>query len=176
MKYSQYKHKRGGKYCSRVCAGIAKRLPPEVVKANWKKWYKEVYMAPGSETEARRKAAKSAYFQRTYDPKKAAEDRKHRAKSHVEYCKQYYSQPENKAKKFQYDSDRRARLKYGEFAEAYQLLLKIDRKVETLVDRVELRRRNGTLNKVQRRKRGYNTREAQRKALEGQTLDNSQST
>ena len=63
------------------------------------------------------KANHAEYFQRTYDPAKAAIERKKRMPAHVEYCRQ----PKYKAYKREYDRKRRAG-KFGDFAEAYEAL------------------------------------------------------
>ena len=63
------------------------------------------------------KAKKAAYFQRTYDPAKAAVERRKTMARHVEYCRQ----PEYKKKKFAYDRQREA-AEYGEFAECREIL------------------------------------------------------
>ena len=65
----------------------------------------------------RLKAEKAAYFQRTYDPAKAAVERKKRMSKHVEYCRQ----PEYKAWKKKYDKKRRL-ARFGDFKEAYAVL------------------------------------------------------
>jgi hypothetical protein len=59
----------------------------------------------------------AAWFQRTYDPKKAALERKKKMPQHVEYCRQ----PWYKAWKKEYDKKRRL-AKFGEFKQAYLLL------------------------------------------------------
>lgn len=64
------------------------------------------------------KADHAAYFQRTYDPVKAAIERKKKMPVHVEYCRQ----PIYRAYKQGYDRQRRASV-YGPFAEAYHVLL-----------------------------------------------------
>jgi hypothetical protein len=69
---------------------------------------------------ARLKAEKAAYFQRTYDPIKAAKERKKKMPAHAEYCRQSWY----KAWKKEYDKKHRAS-EYGEFAEAYALLLEL---------------------------------------------------
>ena len=61
---------------------------------------------------------KAAYFQRTYDPVKAAVKRKKRMPRHVEYCRQ----PKYVVKKREYDRVRRASI-YGPYREAYEVLL-----------------------------------------------------
>lgn len=67
---------------------------------------------------AKRKAQSAAWFRRTYDPVKAAIERKKNMPRHVEYCRQ----PEYRAYKKSYDRKRRAG-KFGPFAEAYEVLL-----------------------------------------------------
>ena len=82
---------------------------------------------------ARLKAEKAAYFQRTYDPVKAAKERKKKMPKHVEYCRQ----PEYKAWKKKYDKHRRSK-KYGEFAEAHQLLVELTKEINRqMPDRFE---------------------------------------
>jgi hypothetical protein len=73
---------------------------------------------------ARLRAQKAAYFQRTYDPVKAAKERKKKMPAHIEYCRQSWY----KAWKKKYDGNRRAS-KYGEFAEAYALLLALEKEI-----------------------------------------------
>jgi len=63
------------------------------------------------------KAKKAAYFQRTYDPARAAKERKKTMTKHVEYCRR----PEYKKKKSTYDRQREA-AEYGEFAECREIL------------------------------------------------------
>lgn len=62
-------------------------------------------------------AKKAAYYQRTYDPIKAAKERKKTMPRHVEYCRR----PEYKKKKYAYDRKREA-AKYGEYAECRDIL------------------------------------------------------
>lgn len=85
------------------------------------------------------KAKKAAYFQRTYDPTKAAIERSVKMPKHIEYCRR----PEYRKKKSEYD--RRKILEgYGEYAECYLLLrqLKVEiRKIQP--DRFELYRESG---------------------------------
>ena len=73
---------------------------------------------------ARLKVAHAAYFQRTYDPKKAAIERKKNMPKHVEYCRQ----PEYKAWKKKYDKQCRSK-KFGDFAEAHQLLVELTKEI-----------------------------------------------
>ena len=105
---------------------------------------------------ARLKAEKAAYFQRTYDPVKAAKERKKKMPQHVEYCRQ----PAYKAWKKKYDKQRRSK-KYGDFAEAHQLLLELTKEINRqMPDRMERyaqsQRHQWNPNNQQRRKNGNN--------------------
>lgn len=82
---------------------------------------------------ARLKAQKAAYFQRTYDPVKAAKERKKKMPQHVEYCRQDWY----KAYKREYDKKRRSN-KYGPFAEVHMALLALQREIRRqMPDRFE---------------------------------------
>ena len=82
---------------------------------------------------ARMKAQKAAYHKRTYDPVKAAKERKKRMPHHVEYCRQ----PKYKAYKRGYDRQRRANM-FGEFAEAFEALKALQREIrKQMPDRFE---------------------------------------
>lgn len=63
------------------------------------------------------KSKKAAYFQLTYDPVRAAKERKKTMARHIEYCRR----PEYKKKKFTYDRKRES-AQYGEFAECREIL------------------------------------------------------
>jgi hypothetical protein len=85
------------------------------------------------------KAKKAAYFQRTYDPVKAAKERKKKMSQHIEYCRQ----PWYKAYKREYDKQRRAG-KFGDFKEAYALLLLLKKEIKRQQpDRFELYKQSG---------------------------------
>lgn len=136
-------------YCGRKCAGLARRLrnqPTEDERKAAKSEYDRIYRARNAE---QRKQQKSEYFQRTYDPVKAAMKRKERSHLHAEYCRR----PEYKAWKREYDKHHLAKKKFGEFAEAALLLQEIEREIDTRVTRYEIYRTNGTLNKAQTRRR-----------------------
>ena len=70
------------------------------------------------------KAKRAAYFQRTYDPIKAAKERKKRMAQHVEYCRQ----PQYRAWKREYDKKRRAS-KHGHFAQAQIALVELIKEI-----------------------------------------------
>ena len=89
----------------------------EKAKAEYDRKYRK-------KNRARLKAEKAAYFQRTYDPVKAAKERKKKMPAHVEYCRQ----PWYKAWKKKYDKQRRES-KFGPFAEAYAMLLKLKKEI-----------------------------------------------
>lgn len=78
--------------------------------------YDKVYYAiPKNRARKRRNAA--AWFKRTYDPAKAAVERKKKAPQHAEYCRQPWYV------KYKKNYDRRRRLAvFGPFAEAYEVL------------------------------------------------------
>jgi hypothetical protein len=85
------------------------------------------------------KLKKAAYFQRTYDPVKAAKERKKKMPKHVEYCRQ----PWYKAYKREYDK-RHKLSRFGEFAEAYIVLDMLKKEIrKQQPDRFELYKQSG---------------------------------
>lgn len=85
------------------------------------------------------KANHAAYFQRTYDPVKAAKERKKKMPQHVEYCRQDWY----KAYKRKYDRKRRA-ARFGAFAGAYAMLRKLQKEIKKQEpDRFERYRQSG---------------------------------
>lgn len=136
-------------YCGRVCAGLARRLTSPPTEAE-RKETKRLYDARRRVEKAEEiKAKKRDYFKRTYDPARAAVERKKKMPRHVEYCRR----PEYKAWKREYDKRYLAEKKFGEFAEVALLLQDIEREVEQRATRYEIYRTNGTLNKAQTRRR-----------------------
>jgi hypothetical protein len=84
-------------YCGMRCSGLGRRKYKTVTqKKEEKRLYDIAYRANNRDMLKRRKAA---YFQRTYDPAKAAIHRSTRMQYHVEYCRR----PEYRAKKKIYD-------------------------------------------------------------------------
>ena len=71
------------------------------------------------------KVKKQMYFEKTYDPVKAAEERKLKMSRHVEYCRR----PEYKAWKREYDQIYRVKQNYGVFWESFIVLTDIEREV-----------------------------------------------
>jgi hypothetical protein len=103
------------------------------------------------------KAKKAAYFQKTYDPIKAAKERKKKMPQHVQYCRQ----PWYKAWKREYDKQRRSS-KFGPFAEAHQALIALQREIrKQMPDRFERYAQSGRhgwnpINQQRRRSRRGN--------------------
>lgn len=133
-------------YCDRVCAGAARRVPPER-----KKETKRIYDARRQvELAIEISAANAARYQRTRDPKKERERRRTNMPRHVEYCRQ----PEYRKYKADYDREYRSR-EYGEYAEAYLLLLDLEREIRSRASWYE-----------RHKAQGYYTRSAQRRRRE----------
>lgn len=133
-------------YCDRVCSGMARRVKPEQ-----KKNAKRVYDARRrKEKSTEISAKKSAYYQRTRDPAKERARRAANMDRHAEYCRR----PEYQDYKAGYDLHRRSQ-EYGEYAEAYRLLLDLEREIReraTIYERLKAR--------------GYYTRSAQQRRRE----------
>lgn len=127
-------------YCDRACAGMQRRAgKTKAQKVAEKRLYDMAYRAKNRKLL---KAKKRAYFERTYDPRKAAIERKKRMHLHVAYCRQ----PRYKAWKRAYDQKYRAS-EYGPFAEAYLLAINLNREIKTRMSNYEIRLENETLNK-----------------------------
>lgn len=136
-------------YCGRTCMGMARRVErSKAERVARKAAYDAEYRATNA---ALLKAKKAAYFQATYDPAKAAVERKAKMARHVEYCRS----PEYRAWKREYDRVYRAKVDFGPFWEAAVLLLQIEEEVSSRMTRYEVYAANGTINKTQRRKREY---------------------
>lgn len=134
-------------YCNRRCSGLGRRdgrTKAERVEA--KRLYDLAYRAKNLDWI---KSKKRAYFKRTYDPVKAAVERKKNMPRHVEYCRR----PEYKRWKTTYDRKYRAKKDFGPFAEAAMLLSDLNLEINGRGDRHEIRYQNGGTNKAQRRKR-----------------------
>lgn len=135
-------------YCSREHSGLGRRKnkSKEQKKAD-KAEYDRQYRAKNIEML---KKKKHEYFTKTYDPAKAAIERKKRMPKHVEYCRR----PEYRAYKKQYDKKYRANKIFGEYADAFLVLLDI----EEQIDKRELRQKSEhgyIINKSQIRKRSW---------------------
>lgn len=113
-------------YCSRNCFGKSRRKNiAKDIRVKNKAEYDREYRKKNKKLL---KKKKRAYFERTYDPVKAAKERKKTMAQHVEYCRQ----PEYKKKKRKYDKKRRAE-KFGEFADAYELLQKLEKTINRIM-------------------------------------------
>jgi hypothetical protein len=133
-------------YCNRVCFGMARRVP-----LGQKKEVKRIYDAHRRiEKASEIRANKAAHYQRTRDPAKERETRRANMGRHLEYCRR----PEYRAYKSGYDRQHRAE-EYGEFAEAYLLLLDLEREIRSRATSYE-----------RRKARGYYTRAAQQRRRE----------
>ncbi len=133
-------------YCDRSCSGLARRVPLEE-----KREAKRVYDARRRverATEIRSK--KAASYRRNRDPAKERERRAANMGRHVNYCRQ----PEYLSYKKDYDRERHA-AEYGEYAEAYLLLLALEREIRSRASSYE-----------RRKAKGYYTRSAQQRRRE----------
>ena len=136
-------------YCDRRCSGFARRQhKTKAQRVEEKRLYDIGYR---ERTDERRKALKRAYYERTYDPAKAAEYRKQRMHLHVEYCQR----PEYRRYKQGYDKRYRAGKLFGPFAEAFMLLGDLETEIASRMSKYEIMLRNGTLNKALRRRREH---------------------
>lgn len=137
-------------FCSRACAGLARRAPPKTKaqKVVEKRLYDMEYR---EKNRAMLRVKKAERFQRTYDPEKAAIERKKNMARHVAYCQR----TEYRAWKQEYDKRYRATAEYGQFAEAFMLLLDLEREIDSRADFYELAIQKNTVNKTQKRKREY---------------------
>lgn len=133
-------------YCNRKCSGLGRRQgKTKAQRIEEKRLYDLDYRAKNL---ADLKAKKHEYFKRTYDPASAAVYRKKRMPKHVEYCRR----PEYRVKKAEYDRKYRA-AEYGEFAEAFQLTIDLNREIKGRMTNEQITQANGTQNKTQRRRR-----------------------
>ena len=153
-------------YCGLTCAGMGRRKgQTESDKKEAKRLYDIKYRA---KNRAMLKAKKAAYFQRTYDPEKAAVERKKIMPRHVEYCRQ----PEYREWKRGYDRQYRAKKWYGPFWESHLLAMDIRSEALSRKSDYEIRLEKGTLGKTQQRKRDYEAARTHRQEPEIGPLGN----
>ena len=133
-------------YCDRDCAGMARRVPPEQKKEAKRVYDARLRVEKAAELSVKRAAA----YQRNRDPVKERERRSKNMGRHVEYCRR----PEYRAYKSGYDRQYRAE-EYGEYAEAYLLLLDLEREIRSRATWYE-----------RRKAQGYFTRSAQQRRRE----------
>ncbi len=144
-------------YCDRKCAGLARRnyrCDAELKES--KRLYDIEYRAKNID---RITAEKKVYFQETYDPEKAAEERA-KAKlerPHVEAGRRkYMASPGYRASKKKYDRHYKAVQNYGdEWGPCMALVLDIRDECLNQMSDYEIRHSKGTLSKSQTRKRDY---------------------
>lgn len=141
-------------FCDRACAALGRRdpnPPTDEEKRAAKAAYDDSYREKNADVLREKKAD---YFQRTYDPDVAREERKAKMPAHLEYCRT----PEYRKKKTDYDRWRRC-LVYGEFAMAKEALLILDAEVKSRATFEELQAQKGTVNKSLTRRRAYEAAE-----------------
>ncbi len=136
-------------FCDKKCFGLSRRKNRTVKqKKEKKRLYDIEYRAKNLEKITN---DKREYFQRTYDPVKAAKERKKNMARHVEYCRQ----PEYRRKKKTYDRQYLSKKEHGEFWECALLIRDIDSEVATRMTKYEVRQANGLINKKLQRRRDY---------------------
>jgi hypothetical protein len=139
-------------YCGRACAGMARRLPMPK-SAEQKKAEKAAYDREYRERIGDKLAAKKRAWYEANRPQVLAqmtEYRKTRMPQHVEYCRR----PEYRALKHEYDR-KRNEAKYQEWADAWRLLLDLEKEIRSRATAYERRVANG-----------YYTRNAQKRRRE----------
>jgi len=139
---------RGDKlYCGRRCSGLGRRKhKTKAQKVEEKRLYDMEYREQNIE---RLTVQKREHFKRTYNPAKAAIERKAKMPRHIEYCRQ----PKYRAWKRDYDRQYLAKKDYGEFWECALLADDIRNEALNRMTDYEIRLSKGTLNKSQQRKR-----------------------
>lgn len=137
-------------FCNRACSAVGRRTDTrtQAEKVAAKREYDINYRASN---RAMLKAKKAEYFQRTYDPTRAAIERQKIMPRHIEYCRR----PEYREWKKGYDRDYRAKKDYGPFWECQVLTLEIREAALAIMSDYEIRLSKGTLNKRLQRKRDY---------------------
>ena len=138
-------------YCGKGCAGLARRLsnPPtdaerKAAKAAYDRNYREL-------VAEKRRTQRADYYatNRARILEGMAEYRKKRMPAHVEYCRR----PEYRAYKHRYDRKRKEQ-EYAEWAEAWRLLLDLEKEIRSQATAYERRVANGYyLRNAQKRRR-----------------------
>lgn len=136
-------------YCGRKCSGLGRRKhKSKAQRVEEKRIYDAAYR---EKNRGKLKALKRAYFRRTYDPAKAAIQRKSRMHLHVEYCRR----PEYRAYKRDYDAKYRAQCDYGPFWESGLYVIELDKEIKKRATFNEIAAAKGTVNKSLQRRREY---------------------
>lgn len=132
-------------FCNRTCAGLNRRKNlTDEQKKQIKKEYDVAYRAKN--LEVKRKKAHE-YHKKTYDPQKAAIERK--AKMHLHIARM--RQPKWVEYKKNYDKKRQAQMRYGELWECFLLV----EEIQSQYDDREVRQINNLHNKSIKRKRQW---------------------
>ena len=138
-------------YCSRTCAGLARRaknpLSEEERKAKKAKYDLERRAIHGDRI---RKQKMDAYYANHEEAlAKAKIYRKKRMPKHVEYCRQ----ESYKAKKKAYDADRRFKA-FGPFEEVARILDQVEKEISSQASRYDIYKAKGyfTRSAIQRRR------------------------
>ena len=143
-------------YCNRECAGLGRRKNyTEDEKKKAKKLYDIEYRKKNKERIKRKKAE---YFQKTYNPEKAAKERAEKKEwwiRAVQAQKKIINTPQYRAYKKEYDRKYRAKKLYGEYNEAYLKLRELEDLILSKATKYEICLQNGTLNKKTERKRSH---------------------
>lgn len=145
-------------YCGMACAGLARRSEPkadEQKRAAKAEYDRNRRAKHGIALNEKKRAA--YYANREKALAYMAVYRKKRMPKHVEYCRQ----SKYKAYKHEYDI-KRSSAEYAEFAEAWRLLLELEKEIRSQASAYERRVANG-----------YYTRNAQRRRRELWKLRNS---
>jgi hypothetical protein len=138
-------------YCGLACAGLARRLKvpktDEQKRAEKSEYDRKRREEHGIDLRAKKMAAYYADHERNLA--RAKEYRKIRMPKHVEYCRR----PEYRAYKHEYDIKRNSQ-EYADFAEAWRLLIELEKEIRSQASAYERRVANGYyLRSAQKRRR-----------------------
>lgn len=143
--YNRAMNVSGKVYCNRTCAGLGRRKNyTDAEKKEAKRLYDIEYSKRNVEEK---KIKKHEYFKRTYDPQKAAIERKKKMPKHIEYCRQ----PEYRKCKKNYDKVYHSKKNFGEMYECAIILFEL----ESILDSKKIKIENNIINKTQKRKREW---------------------
>ena len=138
-------------FCSRACKGLDKRSGLTLAE---KRAAKAAYDARRREEKADQiRAARRAAHLATYDPEKARRVREANRDRRRAYIAVYNADPANKARKHEYDIARNG-ARYGDFAEAWRLLVELERVIrERCPDKYERAKQRGYYDRINDEKR-----------------------
>ena len=125
-------------YCGMKCSGLGRRSNKSKAQKRREKAEYDKARRMELRDEIREKKRAAYFANHEENLAKMAEYRKIRMPKHVEYCRR----PEYKAKKVEYDRERRAS-EYGEFAETWLLLLEVEKEIRSRATSYERRVANG---------------------------------